>query len=252
MARWLNRSLRNPGSASNKFEDWLRRNPTKSFKDFYSERNEVKLHDGQPHGTLGGNLYDEYGGSGKAFFQKLVNWGLKPNDTCVDYGCGTLRLGIHAITYLKPGAYWGLDVSDRFLQEGRKLVGDRMCIEKQPNLRVISPESVTEVAATRPAMLFSVHVLKHVHPDELQEYFQNVIKIIGPSGQAIIVGKWSDSETIQYSAGGWAHAFSIVQDVVKSEGGRTEVIREQKCALSKFDKTARKGMLRVVSCNGIA
>ena len=36
-------------------------------------------------------------------------------------------------------------------------------------------------------MLFSVKVLIHVHPKELENYFQNMIKIVS-SGQAIIAG----------------------------------------------------------------
>jgi hypothetical protein len=52
-----------------------------------------------------------------------------------------------------------MDIVDRFLEEGRKLVGERIWTEKRPNLRLISAESVTEVATAKPAFLFSVHVL---------------------------------------------------------------------------------------------
>jgi len=204
-----------------------------------------------PHGILGGNLYDGYGVSGEGFFRKLVNLGLKPDDTCVDYGCGTLRLGIHAIKYLEPGAYWGMDIANDFLEEGRKLVGDRLWQEKRPNLRLISTASVTEVATAKPKLLFSVHVLKHVPPGKLSEYFHNIIKLIGPSGQAIIVGKWTDSETIQYDdeswIGSWAHAFSLLQNIVDSEGGRIKVIRGKKDVLSRVGRTATKGFLRVIN-----
>ena len=238
------------GVSSDEFEAWQRLNPSKSFNDFQFERREAILRGEIRHGTLGGNLYDGYGVSGKGFFRKLVKLGLKPDDTCVDYGCGTLRLGIHAIKYLKPGAYWGMDVVDCFLREGRKLVGDRLWKEKQPNLRLISAESVTEVARARPALLFSVHVLKHLHPDQLNEYFHNIIHIIDPRGQAIIVGKWSDSETIQYNTWSWAHAFSLIQNIVEAERGSMKVIREQRDVLPEVGKTASKGLLRVIHHSG--
>src|SRR5262245_59538050 len=214
-------------------------------------RREAILRGEIPHGILGGNLYDGYGVSGEGFFRKLINLGLKPDDICVDYGCGTLRLGIHAIKYLKPGGYWGMDIVNDFLKEGRKLVGDRLWQEKRPNLRLISAESVTEVATVKPKLLFSVHVLKHVRPDKLNEYFHNIIKIIGPSGEAIIVGKWTDSETIQYNdeswTRSWAHAFLLLQNTVVSEGGSIKVIREQKDVLPRVGRTATKGFLRVTN-----
>ena len=81
-----------------------------------------------------------------------------------------------------------MDISEFLLEQGRSLVGDRLWAEKEPCLRLISSQSVAEVAARVPDMLFSVKVLIHVHPQELENYFQNIIKIVG-SGQAIIAGK---------------------------------------------------------------
>ena len=72
---------------------------------------------------------------------------------------------------------------------------------KAPNLRVISPATVSEVAAARPAILFSLKVLIHVHPDELDEYLGNILTIIGNSGRAIIMGKSSAGESFQFARG---------------------------------------------------
>ena len=198
-------------------------------------------------------LFDgEHGTSGKGFIEKLLALGLKPDDTCVDYGCGTLRLGIHAINYLQPGAYWGMDISEFLLEEGRRLIGDGLWVKKQPHLRVISAESVAEAAAAKPTMLFSVKVLIHVHPAELGKYFQNIMTIIGASGQAIITGKWSEKETLRYSQLSWAHSINSVQGFVKAEGGNVEIIREQECRLEHVDHAARSGMLRIVRDSSIA
>jgi hypothetical protein len=55
--------------------------------------------------------------------KSLIVYGLKPEDTCVDHGCGALRIGLHAIRYLERGAYWGLDIEEFLLDEGREEVG---------------------------------------------------------------------------------------------------------------------------------
>ena len=128
-----------------KFEDWQNKNPSKTFKDYYAESQAAKILRGKPHQTLGGSLcQNDFSTSGQRMFKWLRKLGLERDDVCVDYGCGTLRIGLHVINHLKPGAYWGLDVSEYFLEEGRKLIDDKLVAEKQPNLRVISPAAVAE------------------------------------------------------------------------------------------------------------
>ncbi len=177
--------------------------------------------------------------------RKLTNLGLKADDTCVDYGCGTLRLGLYLIAYLRRGAYWGMDVSEFFLEEGRKLVGEDLWAEKQPHLRVICPQSVAEAAASKPAMLISFKVLNYVHPDELEEYVVNILEIIGNSGQAIIRGKWSDTETIRSSGRSWAHGMPLIEELFGTKGGRIEMIENKPVELGGLGRFARIGAFRV-------
>jgi hypothetical protein len=144
VSRWLGRSE----VKDSNFEEWQSRNPSKPFKDFFAESVSSKLAGGKTHASLGGNLLrGTFGRSGSKSFRRLTENGLKTSDTCVDYGCGTLRIGIHAINYLGPGRYWGMDISDTLLKEGRALIGETLWEEKHPHLRVISAESVAEVAA---------------------------------------------------------------------------------------------------------
>jgi hypothetical protein len=41
---------------------------------------------------------------------------------CVDFGCGSLRLGQHAIRYLDRSNYWGVDLTDSFIRAGIDLL----------------------------------------------------------------------------------------------------------------------------------
>ena len=70
----------------------------------------MELVKGSAHPTLGDKLVaSEYGASGRGFLKRLLDCGLEPHDTIVDYGCGTLRIGVNVIDYLDPGRYWGFD-----------------------------------------------------------------------------------------------------------------------------------------------
>ena len=132
MNRWVNWVTSGSGP-----ERWSKRNPSKPFKEFFSERVERKLRKANKHEFLGSNLYgDNYGVSGRGVFEYLRKLGLTPDETCVDYGCGTLRVGIHLIKYLKPSHYWGLDISEFLLNEGRSLIGNELSRENQPHLKV--------------------------------------------------------------------------------------------------------------------
>lgn len=215
-----------------------------SLKSRYSEAVRSRLKTSKHTASLGANLRgEEFEDLGKSLFAKLKEYGLRPNDVCVDYGCGTLRVGRHVITYLKPGGYWGLDIDQFLLDEGRNLLGEALWEEKRPNLRVISPQSVADAAAAKPAMLFSAKVLSHVHPDEVAGYVANLLTIIGTSGQAIVMSRWSEGETFQCNKWMWAHSLTDVGDIVARQGAELEILANK----SGVGKNMRSGLIRIVS-----
>ena len=230
-----------------RFEDWQKKNPSKTFKDYFAETVEAKLQKGRLHETLGGNLRQgDYATSGQGMYKRLLNNGLKPGDTCVDYGCGTLRVGQHIIDYLVPRAYWGLDISQYLLDEGRKLIGEQLWAEKEPQLRIISRESVAEAASAKPDMMFSFAVLLHVHPDELSEYVGNVMTIIGKKGQYITDANLMDGDTVQYSGRSWAHSKAELEKLLAERGGKIEILEEGKFKMEGLGKVAKRYILRIV------
>jgi hypothetical protein len=229
-----------------RFKAWQKRNPSKQFKDFFAEGVRDKLTRGKPHMTLGKSLHTgDYETAGLGLLKRLQDEGLKPEDVCVDYGCGTLRVGHHVMNYLKPGSYWGLDIDRYLLEEGQKLIGEKLLTEKRPNLRVISPSSVAEAAAAKPAMLGSFAVLIHVHPLELQEYLGNLTTIIGTKGKAILTGRWSLDDTIQYSGQSWAHALATLEQIVIERGATLKILREEDVELEAFGQKVKQGILRI-------
>jgi len=243
---WITHWLDRPKVYS-RYKCWSEKNPSKPFKQYFAETVERKLREGKRHESLGNKLYgDDYGVSGRAVLSYLVKLGLKPDDACVDYGCGTLRVGVHLIKYLNRGRYWGLDISEFLINEGQSLIGNELWEEKQPNLKVISDESVTQAAAAKASFLISTKVLIHVHPDELKEYLYDVVRIIKPSGQAIIDGKWSDTETLHYSRLSWAHSMHTLVALAREAGGDIEVIEAEDCTIDGIDQSARRGKFRIV------
>ena len=158
--------------------------------------------------------------SGRQTFDLLVSrYHIDPGDVCVEYGCGTLRVGRHAIAYLEPGHYWGLDIAQSFLDGGLALIGADVVAQKMPALRIISEWSVAEAAAARPKFLYSISVLMHVHPDELVEFMSNIVTIVGEQGLGVIAAQWTDTDTRQIGRQSWVHSFSALRAAVDASGG---------------------------------
>lgn len=67
------------------------------------------------HRDMIGGLWDELGKLQLAF---LIDQGLMPEHTLVDIGCGSLRLGVHAVRYLNKGNYWGTDLNKTLMDAG--------------------------------------------------------------------------------------------------------------------------------------
>ena len=228
------------------FQKWKRENPSKNFSDYFAEIVRPGLQRGQAHPTLGGNLPGSaFGEAAGKLFKMLIANGLNMDDVCVDYGCGTLRVGVHVIKYLQRGAYWGLDVDAAVLDEGRKLIGNSLLTDKAPHLRVISPSSIAEAAAAKPRILFSISVLVHVAPEDLEAYFQNILTIIDDSGVAIIRGRWSVSETVQFSGQSWVHSEITMQEIVSGLGGEMRIVEQTESWLHDFGIPVKKGIIHI-------
>lgn len=62
-----------------------------------------------------GELWDTIG---LLQFELLKQHGLTPSSTLLDVGCGSLRLGVHAIPFLDAGNYYGIDMHQSLLDAG--------------------------------------------------------------------------------------------------------------------------------------
>jgi len=199
--RWS--AYRNRKADFGAYRRWLKHHPGSKFKQFYVDTIKGYLvGEGGPHSTLGPHpIWQKQGGE---ILQQLIELGLRPGDVVVDYGCGTLREGIHLIRFLEADRYIGLDIDERVLDAGRRLVGQDLLVEKKPCLAVINPEIIAQAAAARPAWIVSSYVLSQMPPEDLDEYFDNLVKLMGGGGKAALQLRlaW---RTMQYSRTGWYH-----------------------------------------------
>jgi hypothetical protein len=166
------------------FSLWSLRNPGRSFKQFYADCAANSLAINKCHASLGPNLRPGRAESARRTFERLLTYGIRPDDIVVDYGCGTLRLGALFIEYLKADRYIRLDIDRRILTAGREQLADDIVATKRPTLEVISKESLARVAARKPRWVCSKGVLQHVPPEELDDYFATSLLSFTPAPPA--------------------------------------------------------------------
>jgi hypothetical protein len=151
----------------------------KPAEERYLEALTRKLAAGAAHSTLGVNIRDEAYTRAKAerWFHRMVDFGLKPEHLCVEYGCGSLWAAEPIIRYLDPGRFYGIDLTAQFYEVGCQRLGG-LIAEKAVRLGVIAPPLLHEIAALQPDFIFSRKVLPHVDESALPRYLANVCSMM--------------------------------------------------------------------------
>lgn len=196
---------------------WSLRNPGLSFKQFYAECAANSLATNKSHSSLGPNLRPGRIASARRTFERLLTYGIRRDETVVDYGCGTLRLGSLFIDYLEPDRYIGLDIDQRILAAGRGQLADDIVETKRPTLEVISKESLARVAARKPRWVCSKGVLQHVPPEELDEYFAGLSPLIHAGATGLLFSHIGP-ESRRMSLKTWAHDFDRLHATAGDHG----------------------------------
>jgi hypothetical protein len=178
---------------------WRVQHPGAPFANFYADRIEQKLSKGLGHTTLGGRGWQADDDAAvewnrKSFAQRglqpwndIVALGLTPNMRCVDYGCGSLRLGQHVMRYLDVGNYYGIDVTDSFIKAGLDLIDPDLLRTKAPRFGTITGAILREIREWEPDFIFSNAVLQHVPPEELSLFFERLESMMAPHTRAFIL-----------------------------------------------------------------
>lgn len=260
IARRLRRFLRELGPyravanwrADRQFRTWRASHPGVSFADFYAARVATTLSAGRPHYTLGMRGWvpghgagtdfnaDCFAERGQALWEQILAFGLEPHMRCVDYGCGSLRLGQHAIRYLDAGNYFGIDVVDTFFCEGLKLIPPGLIAEKRPQLAVIDDQTIARIQEWRPDFIFSNAVLQHVPPSDLGTYSERLEAMMSAETRAFVL--FIAAERVkQVKAMSWAYPPEYLSEVIANAAPSLDIeIGDVDSSVGSVDGRARR------------
>lgn len=111
----------------------------------------------------------------------LTQMGLQPHHHLLDIGCGTLRGGIPVIRYLDKGHYYGTEVREAVLDEGRLELQEAGLEDKEPGL-ILSTDVSTLSIDRRFDMIWAYSVFLHMTDEILQETMHFVARHLADGG----------------------------------------------------------------------
>lgn len=200
-----------------RFLIWKIRNPFQPYYKFYVDNvNKTLLSCSHP--TLGLNIKDKTKFTTTGIIEKdfLIEHGLKPEHCLIDYGCGSLRIGIPLIPYLNTNNYIGLDVTKDFYTLGLSHLSKNIFANKRPQFFLISSE-ILETYKNSADFIVSFQVLIHIPKEELQNYFENILRLLKKTGKAFIDFRSSEpSRKVAMST--WHYSRDLIEQMVTKAG----------------------------------
>ena len=124
-------------------------------------------------------------GVGERQLERLKIYGLKPEHTLFDFGCGRLRGGIPIIKYLAAGHYTGNDISQDILEVAKKRLYEAGLQSKRPRLFYTDDLAFSEFTGETFDYIHAQSVLSHMPPRDIEELFKNVSSIMHKETQFI-------------------------------------------------------------------
>lgn len=114
-------------------------------------------------------------------FNFLKSQGLEPHQKLMDIGCGTLRGGIPLINYLETGNYYGIEVRNAVLEEGRSELKEHDLEDKKPHLIAFKEFNEISIASKIDVML-AFSVLIHMEDAIVERCIEFVSTILKENG----------------------------------------------------------------------
>jgi len=111
----------------------------------------------------------------------LLGNGLKPSSKLLDVGCGGMRLGYRVIPYLDPGNYYGIDKSQKCLDDGTKHEVDPEVLKnKVPNI-LCNSNFDFEIFNAEFDFAIAQSVFTHLPQDKISQCFANIRNVLKPN-----------------------------------------------------------------------
>jgi hypothetical protein len=126
---------------------------------------------------------ERWGEIGPLQWQFLLAHGLEPHHYLLDIACGCLQLGLHAIPYLEPGHYLGVEKERMLLDAGiEEELGRETYESRRPVLLCNDRFDFAGIGGIRPDIAWSHSLFTHLVPSSIERCLRNLRSVIAEHG----------------------------------------------------------------------
>lgn len=176
-----------------------------------------------PQGAVGGNWEHV----GAAQLERLIVYGLQPNNSLLDVGCGSLRGGLHIIKYLETSRYTGTDISEEALQAGKKFLIEAELEYKKPSLIAVNSLDFRELNDQTFDYINAQSVFSQMPKGDVEELLSNLHKVMHP--KSIFFATFAPSQKYRsYLSQHFQYPLAWFKDVCANYGLSIEEVKDIK------------------------
>lgn len=189
----------------------------RSYSDYYAALMRRKA-----KGALARTANSRWSEGGRRQFEFIRSHGLSPQHSLLDFGCGSLRAGLHFVEFLEPGNYWGVDISIGVLAVGQRLLGERGLDWKQPTLRVISDLSFDWTEGRTFDFVIAQKVLNHMPAEDVEVFLRNARKVM--TGESVLIVWFVDGAVTDPRGARFHYRKEALEALARTHGYRAEIV----------------------------
>lgn len=135
-----------------------------------------------PESAVGSATHDRWLALGQMQFDYLRDHGLVPEDRMLEIGCGNLRAGRLFIDHLRPGNYYGIDISPEILLAAQQTLVRHDLREKLPYLTLVNDLRLAHLPDGYFTVVHAHSVFSHSPLPVIDECLSHVGRVLAPGG----------------------------------------------------------------------